>query len=118
MNRPGGIGFTSVCGRLAGIRIGRDETMLPGTVSPRTEDVYGNIVRNHLIPAVGRARLTKLTPSDVSAMLVDLERKGCAPETRRMARAVLRRALAPGRAGGPAGPQRRRHRRRPEGPPP
>ncbi len=66
---------------------------LPGTVSPRTEDIYANIVRTYLVPTVGSTKLGKLTPADVSRMLASLERCGYAPETRRKARAVLRRAL-------------------------
>jgi len=66
---------------------------LPGTVSPRTEDIYANIVRTYLVPTVGSTKLGKLTPADVSRMLASLERRGYAPETRRKARAVLRRAL-------------------------
>jgi integrase len=66
---------------------------LPGTVSPRTEDIYANIVLTYLVPTVGSTKLGKLSPADVSRMLASLERRGYAPETRRKARAVLRRAL-------------------------
>ncbi len=66
---------------------------LPGMVSPRTEDIYRNIVNMYLLPTVGSIRLAKLTPAHVSRMLASLESRGYAPETRRKARAVLRRAL-------------------------
>ncbi len=66
---------------------------LPGTVSPRTEDIYRNIVKMYLVPTVGSIKLAKLTPAHVSRMLTNLEGRGYAPETRRKARAILRRAL-------------------------
>ena len=67
--------------------------LLPGTVSPRTEVIYANIVRLYLVPLIGSIRLTRLTPSDVSKVLATMTARGYTPETRRLARAVLRRAL-------------------------
>ena len=66
---------------------------VPGTVSLRTEALYLRAVNVYINPSIGKVRLTKLTPSDVSRMLADLESKGYSPATRRMARATLRRAL-------------------------
>src|ERR1039458_7964906 len=66
---------------------------IPGTVTTRTEALYFRAVEVYINPSIGKVRLTKLTPSDVSQMLVDLEVKGYSPATRRMARATLRRAL-------------------------
>src|ERR1019366_6578101 len=66
---------------------------VPGTVSLRTEALYLRAVNVYINPSIGKVRLTKLTPSDVSGMLADLESKGYSPATRRMARATLRRAL-------------------------
>ena len=66
---------------------------IPGTVTTRTEALYVRAVNVYINPSVGKVRLIKLTPSDVSQMLVDLEAKGYSPATRRMARATLRRAL-------------------------
>jgi integrase len=66
---------------------------LPGTVSERTEDIYGRVVRLYLDPTLGSQKLVKLTPADVSRMLATLEAQGFAAETQRLARAVLRRAL-------------------------
>jgi integrase len=66
---------------------------LPGTVSARTEDIYRNVVNLYLVPTLGPIRIGRLAPADVSRMLADLESGGYAPETRRLARAVLRRAL-------------------------
>jgi integrase len=66
---------------------------VPGAVSLRTEALYLRAVNVYINPSIGKVRLTKLTPSDVSQMLADLETKGYSPSTRRMARATLRRAL-------------------------
>ncbi len=66
---------------------------IPGTVSLRTEALYLRAVSVYINPSIGKVRLTKLTPSDVSGMLADLETQGYSPSTRRMARATLRRAL-------------------------
>ena len=68
-------------------------TRVPGTVSLRTEALYQRAVNVYINPSIGKVRLTKLAPSDVSRMLSELETKGYAPATRRMARATLRRAL-------------------------
>ncbi len=66
---------------------------LPGTVSPRTEVIYRNAIDRYVLPTVGSVKLHQLSPAHVSEMLVTLEAQGYAPETRRIARAVLRRAL-------------------------
>jgi integrase len=69
------------------------EELLPGTVSERTEDIYRRTVRLYVAPNLGALKLSKVAPADVSRMLMTLESRGFAPETRRLARAVLRRAL-------------------------
>jgi hypothetical protein len=66
---------------------------IPGTVSTRTEALYLRAVTDYIIPSIGKVRLTRLAPSDVSRMLIDLEARGNSSSTRRMARATLRRAL-------------------------
>jgi integrase len=55
--------------------------------------VYRDLVRLQLKPNLGFVRLARLAPADVSRLLSSLERRGYAPETRRVVRAVLRRAL-------------------------
>ncbi len=65
----------------------------PGTISPRTEQLYEHAVCEYINPTLGKIRLNKLTPADVATMLQELEAKGLSPSTRRMARATLRRAL-------------------------
>ena len=66
---------------------------LPGTVSPRTEVIYRNAIDRYVVPTLGSVKLHQLSPAHVSEMLSTLETQGYAPETRRIARAVLRRAL-------------------------
>jgi integrase len=41
---------------------------LPGTVAASTEDSYVEMVRLHLIPALGRRRLAKLTVADLDRL--------------------------------------------------
>jgi integrase len=52
------------------------------------------IIERTIIPAIGTRQLAKLSPAHVHAMLRDLEQTGQGPSTRRVARVVLRRALA------------------------
>jgi integrase len=67
--------------------------VLPGTVAPTTEQNYRLVVNYYLRPKLGMKRLRTLQPRDVSAMLRALEAEGKSPNTRRLARSVLRRAL-------------------------
>ncbi len=67
--------------------------VLPGTVAPTTEEQYANIVRLYIIPTIGQKRLRTLRAMDVAGMLRQLDEAGKAPNTRRLARSVLRRAL-------------------------
>lgn len=66
---------------------------LPGTVAGRTEESYRHAVRFYLIPRIGKHRLTKLSPSQVTGMLASMEAEGYSANTRRIARSTLRRAL-------------------------
>ena len=61
-------------------------------VRRRTHERYAHVVRAHLLPGLGRFRLTKLTPQDVAACLQRIEASGSA-YTARGAREVLRTAL-------------------------
>ena len=67
--------------------------ILPSTVSASTTSNYRNVVNFYVLPHIGTKTLATLTPGDVSMMLNKLERAGSAPNTRRAARSVLRRAL-------------------------
>lgn len=73
--------------------------VVPGTVSRVTEGQYRDVVRLYLKPRLGERRLRDLTPTDVTRMLRDMEHptderpNGYSQNSRRLARAVLRRAL-------------------------
>ncbi len=63
------------------------------SVRSLTYEGYRLHVRNHIVPALGRIRLTKLTAQDVQELLNDKLREGYAPRTVQYMHAVLRRAL-------------------------
>ena len=64
-----------------------------GKLRPRTHKSYEQIVRIHLEPGLGRVRLAKLTPLDVSTWLESRRAAGVGGRTIHYARAVLRAAL-------------------------
>lgn len=75
---------------------------LPQTVKASTVENYRNVLEFYVIPHLGSRPLGKLAPADVTVMLNKLERgdpsatpprRPVAPNTRRAARSVLRRAL-------------------------
>jgi integrase len=68
-------------------------TSLPRQVSDRTLDSYADTVRLHVAPAIGRKVLRKLTVADVDQLLMWKREAGYSPNTVRIIRAVLRRAL-------------------------
>ncbi|MBM4410153.1 MAG: site-specific integrase [Chloroflexi bacterium] len=63
------------------------------TVRPRTLAVYTQIVRSHLIPALGHYRLRKLEPSHVRGYFLTKIAAGLQPRTVGNHHIVLRRAL-------------------------
>lgn len=65
----------------------------PGTVSGSTLDDYSNTIRLHLEPSLGRKRLSQLTVADVDALWAAKREAGYKPNSVRIMRAVLRRAL-------------------------
>jgi integrase len=67
--------------------------IVPGSVHEATRANYEHIIGLYLVPAIGRRRLGELSPRDVTKMLLDMEARGLSPNTRRLARSVLRRAL-------------------------
>lgn len=69
------------------------DDVLPGTVAATTEQQYRDVVRLYIVPTIGMKRLRTLTARDVAAMLRTLAAEGRAPNTQRLARSVLRRAL-------------------------
>jgi integrase len=69
------------------------DNVLPGTVASATERHYRDYCRLWISPYVGTIELTKLRPSDVTKMMQALSKKGFSPNTVRLARSTLRRAL-------------------------
>lgn len=67
--------------------------VLPSTVTASTLTSYRNIVKLYIKPSIGQKRLRTLQAREVAAMLRQLEDEGRSPNTRRLARSVLRRAL-------------------------
>jgi hypothetical protein len=74
------------------------------SIRPATYDSYHDYVHLHLVPALGKVKLTKLTPRHVEAMMTSMttttrsKRRGhgarkLSPRTANHARAVLRTAL-------------------------
>lgn len=62
-------------------------------VRPGTYRGYEQLVRVHLIPALGRKRLDRLTPADVQSLLNAKVEAGLSPRTVQYMHAVLRSAL-------------------------
>jgi integrase len=56
---------------------------IPGTITTRTEELYERAVKVYINPSLGKIRLNKLAPSDVSRMLQDLDARGYSPATKR-----------------------------------
>jgi hypothetical protein len=65
---------------------------LPGHIADSTLDDYEDTVRLHLKPGLGRHKLTALTVAHVDA-LWQAKREKCKPNSVRIMRAVLRKAL-------------------------
>jgi integrase len=66
---------------------------LPGHIADSTLDDYADTVRLHLVPAIGRKLLRKLTVADVDALWATKREQGYSSNSVRIMRAVLRRAL-------------------------
>jgi integrase len=66
---------------------------LPGSVAESTEDDYVDTVRLHLVPALGRKPLAKLTVADLDRLWKAKRDAGYSSNSVRIMRTVLRRAL-------------------------
>lgn len=64
------------------------------SVRSSTYASYAHYVRFHIIPGLGRHRLTRLTPEQVDAFLAEKSASGLSPRTCQYMRAILRSALA------------------------
>jgi integrase len=67
---------------------------LAGSVAGSTMDDYADTVRLHLKPVLGRKRLSQLTVVDVDTLWAAKRAAGYKPNSIRIMRAVLRKALA------------------------
>ena len=67
--------------------------VVEASVRPRTFESYSSTARLHIIPALGRLELTKLTAQHVQALLRTKSREGLSAQSVRNVRAVLRIAL-------------------------
>jgi integrase len=63
------------------------------SIRPRTFERYGELIRLHIIPEIGRITLEKLAPSDVQRLLNRKLAQGLSPKTVRHVRGVLGTAL-------------------------
>ena len=66
---------------------------LPGTISGSTLDGYHDTVRLHLVPALGKKKLSKLTVAECDALWAAKRNDGYKPNSVRIMRAVLRKAV-------------------------
>jgi hypothetical protein len=69
------------------------DNVVPGNVALRTEEQFGQVVKDWIKPYIGTVVLEKLRPEDVVAMMRALEKKGLSPTTQAKARTILRRSL-------------------------
>jgi integrase len=63
------------------------------TIRPKTYESYAQLLRLHILPALGRIKLEKLKPADVQRLMADMSAKGLSPRTVQYVRAIIRRAL-------------------------
>ena len=66
------------------------------SLRPRTFDSYAMIVNRHLIPALGKIKLTRLSPQDVQKYMRQKTESGLSSRTVQYHRAVVRKALNDG----------------------
>ena len=69
------------------------DNVLPGTVKDSTLRQYRQVVKDWVLPYVGKVGLVELRPEHVDKMVRDLADAGRAVNTQRLARTVLRRSL-------------------------
>lgn len=71
-----------------------------GTLADKTANGYADIVRLHLIPELGHLKLAKLAPEHVDSLISTKQQAGYSPNTCRLIRTTLRRALNDARRSG------------------
>jgi integrase len=63
------------------------------TVRPTTQRRYGDMVKQHVIPQIGRVQLSKLSPLDIQRLYAIKLKAGLSPTTVNLLHCVLHRAL-------------------------
>lgn len=64
-----------------------------GTLRPLSAKKYEQVIRLHIVPRIGSARLQALSAGHLNALYADLEQAGLSVATRRLVHAVIGRAL-------------------------
>lgn len=70
-----------------------ETVVLPGTVGVASAETYRRLLRLYVVPALGRKRLGRLAPGDVTEMMRGMQDRGLSSATQNAARKVLGRAL-------------------------
>lgn len=70
------------------------EDSIRPAVRPWTHRGYEVAIRLHIVPTLGKVRLSRLTPQDVQALMARLAAEGLSPKSIRNVRTVLSAALA------------------------
>lgn len=70
------------------------ETYIRPHRAPKTADYYGQFIRNHIAPALGKVPLRQLTAQQVQALMNQKSAAGLSPNHVRGMRATLRSALS------------------------
>jgi len=69
-----------------------------GQVKASTLEDYAQVIRNHLVPVLGKLHLSQITPARVQDLLIALQGKGTSPATTgkvyRVLKVILRHAIA------------------------
>lgn len=66
---------------------------IEGTIKPKTHYQYAGIVRNHLIPGLGKLKLAELQPYHIQKVYTDLKEQGHSQRNIQLVHSILRRAL-------------------------
>ena len=69
------------------------ETSVKGSVKPITYEAYERMCRVHIVPAIGKVKLSKLTPGHVQSFYQEKLNSGLAPASVRYMHATLHRSL-------------------------
>ena len=80
-------------GMTVGVWVEQWFTQRVGKWSPNTEGGYRNLICNHIIPGVGRARLTGLTARRIQSFYKRISQNGLGPRSVWCVHLILRRCL-------------------------